>query len=102
MNLRQQLIFLRSASHSLQSDEIRDESLRLIRQGNPYDLLFFSELSDPAWLPILQRNGFFSELPRPTEDPDGAPRYPRHLPLFALKKVAKVAPQQVNELLESL
>src|SRR2546423_1752555 len=101
MSLIDQLRVLRSAAHSLDQTVDRRACLDLVRQGSPYDQFFFSEVSDPRWLPPLKEAGFFAHLPE-QETREGVVRYPRHLPLIALFRLAGNAPADVVSVLETL
>ena len=88
MSLRDDLLFLRAAARAFYGSEEVSKCFSLIRHGSPYDQLFFSELSDPQWLPILSEEGYFRRLPVPVTTEDGTTRYPWHLPLQGLLKIA--------------
>ena len=69
----------------------------------PYDELFFGELSDTKWLPILTERGFFRCLPLSLNADDGTmPRNPWHLPLQCLPRFAAQIPKEVARLLQSM
>jgi hypothetical protein len=102
MTLKDELLLLRSAARSFTQTENTAHCLDLIRRGNPHQNFFFSELSDPAWIPLLVEAGFFAQLPGPITITDGSIRYVGHPPLFALAKLAKVAPVDVVQVIESL
>lgn len=101
MTLIDNLRWLKTAAHSFSETTDVPKCFALVREGNPYDQMFFGELSDPQWLPALSGAGFFSRLPTPTVTSTGV-QYPRHLPLFGLSKVATAAPEKVTLILEGL
>src|SRR4030095_12809154 len=102
MSLRDKLLALRVAAHSFSETPNPSEFLSLVREGHPYDQLFFSELSDSQWLPLLKQAGYFSRLPSREVNAEGWVSYPRHLPLYGLKRIAQTAPQQAAQILEEL
>ena len=101
MSLREELLFLRAAARMMGDPAAQEKCFRLLRQGAPYDQLFFGELSDPDWLPVLTERGFFRCLPLAYEV-DGIARHPWHLPLQSLTTLAGQAPRTVAQLLRSM
>src|ERR1700719_3123741 len=102
MSLKDQLRFLKAAAHSFANVTNPADSIALISVGSPYSEMFFTELSDPRWLPLLRSEGFFSQLPGSIRTPEGITRYPQHLPLSGLPRVADSAPALVTEILTQL
>jgi hypothetical protein len=99
MSLREKLNRIRQEAHSLDSCPQPDVLVDLIEEGNPWDLMFFRELRDPRWLPILQRAGFFDRLPTTIIDLEGRETYPYSLPLTGLYNIAEAAPVDVTRTL---
>ena len=77
------------------------DCIALVRSGNPYDLMFFSELSDPRWLPLLRGAGAFENLPTTVVRGDTT-YYARAVPLIGLAKLAPIASADVVDILASL
>ena len=101
MTLQNALQLLRTAAHSFDAVERQMDCIALVRSGNPYDLMFFSELSDPRWLPLLRGSGAFENLPTTVVRGDTT-YYARAVPLIGLAKLAPVAPADVVDILASL
>jgi hypothetical protein len=99
MSLRAQLLFLRAAARSFEIADV-DDCIRLVRTGRPHAQLFFSEIVDPRWLPILAGAGFFISFPGVLKDADGSTRYSWHPPLECLLKLASLVPHEVTSVLE--
>jgi hypothetical protein len=98
-DLQNSLIFLKVAAESMPSPDKIGEALSLISRGTPFDQLFFEKLNDPAWLPILVRQGYFSKLPGIQTIEGGRQGYPYHLPLIGLARLAEKAPHAVSSIL---
>jgi hypothetical protein len=98
-DLQNSLIFLKAAAESMPSPDKIGEALSLISRGTPFDQLFFEKLNDPAWLPILVRQGYFSKLPGIQTIEGGRQSYPYHLPLIGLARLAEKAPHAVSSIL---
>ena len=98
-DLQNSLIFLKAAAESMPSPDKIGDALSLISKGPPFDQLFFEKLNDPAWLPILVRQGFFSKLPGIQAIEGGRQSYPYHLPLIGLVRLAEKAPHAVSSIL---
>ena len=101
MTLQKQLQLLRTAAHSFDAVERQLDCIALVRSGNPYDVMFFSELSDPRWLPLLRGAGAFENLPTTVVRGDTT-YYARAVPLIGLAKLAPIAPADVVDVLASL
>ena len=101
MKLRNELQLLRTAARSFDAIDRRNDCIELVRSGNPYDLMFFSELLDPRWLPLLRRAGMFEKLPRTVVRGDRK-FFARAVPLIGLATLAPIAPAEVVDVLESL
>src|SRR5215831_16925732 len=101
MKLKQELQFLRAAAHSYETVQNPNDCVALIKRGTPYDLAFFSELSDSRWLPVLQTARVFRNMPT-TVTRGEATYYARHVPLIGLANLAPSAPTEVVAILESL
>lgn len=93
------LKFLKAAAESMPSPDKIGKTLSLISKGTPFDQLFFEKLNDPAWLPILMRNGYFSNLPGIQTIEGGRQKFPYHLPLIGLSRLAEKSPQAVSSIL---
>ena len=102
MSLIDQLIFLRSAARQHPSGDEAAEAISLVLLGNPYDQLFFSELSDPEWLSALVSAGCFVHLPIPIRHDDGSISYRSSLPLIGLARLAPRAPAEVTRIISTL
>jgi hypothetical protein len=74
----------------------------MLDEGPPYTDLFFSELTDPAWLADLTSGGCFKRLPAPIQHKDGSVSYPRSLPLHGLTRLAPHAPAEVAHIISNL
>src|SRR5438876_470644 len=101
MTLQKQLQLLRTAAHSFDAVERQLDCIALVRSGNPYDVMFFSELSEPRWLPLLRGAGAFENLPTTVVRGDTT-YYARAVPLIGLAKLAPIAPADVVDVLASL
>lgn len=94
MTLQAQLDWLRSAAITLPDGEGVSRALALVASGAPNDELFFGELKDAAWLPILERNGYFSKPLVDQTEPDRRTIFRNRLPLFALARFSETTPSQ--------
>jgi hypothetical protein len=101
MKLKDELQLLRAAAHSYDAVENHNDCLALIQRGSPYDLAFFTELSDARWLPSLQATGVFANVPT-TFTRGEVTYYARHVALFGLANLAQTAAADVVVILESL
>ena len=101
-NLHDELIALKMAAESMPAPKEIRNILRLVSRGAPFDQLFFEQLNDPSWLPILHRFGYFSNLPGIQTIEGGRQVYPYHLPLIGLSRLAGKAPQAVSSILAKL
>src|SRR5262249_16699615 len=70
-------------------------------RGAPYDLMFFSELSDPKWVPLLSDAGVFANVPTTVTRGD-VTYYARHVPLIGLAKLAAIAGAEGVAILQTL
>lgn len=102
MKLNQQLALIRDAAHSIEAVQDPSEIIGLVSQGKPFDLLFFSQLTEPRWLPLLISRGFFSKLPSSEKGDDGAETHPHANELRGLRSLAANAPDEVLRIIESL
>jgi len=102
MKLNQQLALVRDAAHSIEAIQDPSEIIGLVSQGNPFDLLFFNQLTDPKWIPLLISRGFFSKLPSIEKGGEGIDTYPHSNELRGLRSLAAYAPDEVLRILESL
>src|ERR1035441_6059411 len=93
---------LKLAAESMPSPDKIGGVLALLSKGAPYEQLFFEKLNDQSWLPVLDRCGFFSNLPEAKRTVSGALQYPFHIPLFGLARLAPIAPQAVTGILAQL
>src|ERR1051326_43455 len=101
MKLQHELQLLRKAAQSFDAVQEHGDCLALVRSGNPYDVMFFSQLSDARWLPLLRAANVFQKLPKKVVHGDMT-YYPRAVPLIGLAKLAPVAPADVVSTLEAL
>lgn len=62
----------------------------------------FDKMDNPAWLPMLEKKGFFDNLPGPEPSENGSLVYRHHLPLMVLTRLAGSAPQAVSDILLKL
>lgn len=99
MTLQAQLVWLKSAANTLPNAEGVSRALALVASGAPNDELFFGELKDAAWLPILERNGYFSRPLSDQADSDRRNNYRNRLPLFALARFSETSPFQATAIL---
>lgn len=102
MKLNQQLALVRDAAHSIEAVQDPSEIIGLVSQGSPFDLLFFSQLTDPKWLPNLISRGFFSKLPSIENREEGHEPHPHSNELRGLRSLVANAPDEVLRILESL
>lgn len=102
MSLKRELRALRIAAKTAPPPEERGYYLQLVDSGPPYADLFFSELTDPAWLADLTVGGYFERLPTPIQHDDGSVSYPRSLPLHGLTRLAPHAPTEVAHIISDL
>lgn len=102
MSLINKLTFLRKASHQHPSEAEVRQALDLVSSGSPFDELFFSEISDPAWLMDLERAEFFSHIPPPIRHDDGSISYPRMLSLLGLTRLAPMRPSDAARIIADL
>ncbi len=102
MKLNQQLALIRDAAHSIDAVQDPSEIIGLVSQGNPFDLLFFTQLTEPKWIPLLISKGFFSKLPSIEKGDEGTETYPHSNELRGLRSLAANAPDEVLRILESL
>ena len=92
---------LKSAAETMPGPEGVESALALVSKGSPFDQLYFEKLNDSAWLPILSRCGYFSDLPA-KKQAAGREVYPFHLPLIGLTRLAEKAPHAVVSILANL
>jgi hypothetical protein len=78
------------------------EVLSMVGRGSPYQELFFSEINDPRWLPLLENKGYFLNFPEMEIDAEGRQRYRHHYPLFALIRIAEIDPEAVTNILKKI
>jgi len=102
MKLKEKLVLIRDAAISIKAAQHQEEIIEWVRSGHPFDLLFFSELNDARWLPVLVSSGFFSSLPSVEKRGDGSMTYPRSTALRGLAKLASQSPDDALVILESL
>jgi hypothetical protein len=102
MTLDQELRTLKSDAHSFEDAPSPMETLALVKSGAPYEQMFFENLSDPQWLPVLRDTGHFSTLPEKEQRPDGTTIYPRSLQLRGLLNLVSNAPEEALKILEDL
>src|SRR4051812_42906466 len=100
-DLQKQLLALKAAAEKMPAPEAVKSILPLIAKGAPFDQLFFEKLNDPAWLPVLSRGGYFSNLPETKKEADRE-IHPYHLPLIGLTRLAEKAPLAVMSVLANL
>jgi hypothetical protein len=100
MKLKNQLQFVRANAHTFNTERVA-ECLDLVLRGSPYDLMFFSELSERRWLPRLREAGVFENLPGTVVRGDQT-YYARHVPLIGLEKLAPIAPSEIVDILQRL
>lgn len=63
---------------------------------------FFDKLENPDWLPILDQEGLFNNLPGPEPTDNGRIMYRHHLPLMVLTRLAGIVPRAVTDILIKL
>ncbi len=102
MKLTIQLAHIQKACASIDAVESAGEILKMVSLGTPFDIFFFQNLSDPAWIPELATHGYFDTLPTTETKSDGTVIYARSLPLRGLSNLAAKAPSEVLRILESL
>jgi hypothetical protein len=102
MKLTIQLAHIQKACASIDAVESAGEILKMVSLGTPFDIFFFQNLSDPAWIPELATHGYFDTLPTTETKSDGTIIYVRSLPLRGLSNLAAKAPSEVLRILESL
>src|ERR1022692_2694676 len=100
--LRSELLALKVGAESMPAPNEIGRILSFVSKGTPYDQFFFEKLNDPAWLPVLDSNGYFSNLPSIKTIQGGSQLYPHHLPLIGLARLAKSAPLAVTSILVKL
>lgn len=101
MKLQQQLAFLREAARNFPGPQRAEEALALVFSGHPFDWLFFSEISDPAWITVLNLHGVFRKVPEPIKHEDGSTSFPRPLSLQGLTRLAPKAPEAAAKIIEN-
>ncbi len=69
------------------------------RRGANY-IFFFSEVSDPSWIPVLREQGYFFHPPNVEDLGDGRITLPNWWPMRYLTRVAKMATPEVLEIIE--
>jgi hypothetical protein len=102
MSLYTQLENVKAAAKAKPDRSAAQDILALVKQGPPFDDLFFTQISDPTWLPLLSSGGFFENWPEPESAGDGRIIYKHHVPLMGLARLAKLAPVEVTNLLVKL
>ncbi len=102
MNLDKELLALKVAAISIDEAISKSETLISIRKGNPFDQIFFENLSDPRWLPPLREAGCFATLPDEKVNSDGTTTFPRSLAIRGLQNLTESAPGEVLDILEVL
>lgn len=102
MSLKRDLQALRIAARTAPPSEKRGFFLHMVESGPPFSDLFFSELTDPAWLADLTSAGYFERLPTPIVYEDGSVSYPKSLPLHGLTRLAPQAPAEVAQIISNL
>ena len=71
------------------------------RRGANYKL-FFTEASQPIWIPILRERGYFSNPPNADEIDEGESDNPYWWPMHYLSRVATADPDSVSAVLLEL
>lgn len=75
---------------------------KLISYKGANFIFFFEKLDNPLWLKPLDEHGFFDDLPEPEPTEDGKVKYPVHIPLIGLAKLAGTDPKGVSSILAKL
>lgn len=65
-------------------------------------IFFFDKLNNSEWLSPLAERGHFANLPGPEPTTDGRIVFRIHIPLFALTRLADIAPKPVTSILLNL
>ena len=60
--------------------------------GERTGLYFFEHATDASWIPILEKRGYFAELPKAKTIEDGRVTFPFWRPIFYLERVSVTAP----------
>jgi hypothetical protein len=99
MTLRTELKELKKAAHVMPGPDAVLPTLERVKLGGPYDELFFAELRDTGWLPVLEQHGFFAGIPEKDSATSPRARYSERLPFLALARLAEVAADAVTAIL---
>lgn len=88
------------------NEEPQDSDVAYLSSNIPHNQItyerLFTKLDDPKWLSILNKGGFFKELPSPEYgNHEGSPtvRYPQWPAVVYLKKMATIDPNTVTQIL---
>jgi hypothetical protein len=102
MSLFSELEDLKAAANVMPPENKALEALSMVDRGSPYQELFFSEICDARWLPLLESKGYFMNFPEMEVDAEGRQRYRHHYPLFALIRIAEIDPEAVSNILKKI
>ena len=69
-----------------------ERMLSLIERRGANWALFFEHATDASWIPILEKRGYFAELPKAKTIEDGRVTFPFWRPIFYLERVSVTAP----------
>jgi hypothetical protein len=83
------------------SAENAEDVIDIINLGEPYDVYFYQNIADPAWIPILVEKSKFSNIPGPISTVNET-TYLRFLPLIGLSHVANSIPDLTIKILADL
>ena len=76
--------------------------LTLINRRGANFSFFFEHVSDAAWIPILEKEGYYSHPPTSEPIDEDRSEFPIWIPVKYLSKVAKDAPSEVVRILSNL
>jgi hypothetical protein len=102
MSLHEDLQSIRASAKKRPAGDAARSALDLVERGSPYAELFFGEIEDPSWLPLLEERGFFSKLPESVVTAEDGVLQRPHLPLLALIRLAPKASEAVTNILAKL
>ena len=97
---QQEILSILNLPDTSESDVSR--LLTLIKRRGANYSFFFEHVSDAAWIPILEREGYFSHPPSSEPIDEDRSEFPIWIPVKYLSKVAKDAPSEVARILSNL
>ena len=77
-----------------------ERMLELVERRGANYIFFFSEASDPSWVPVLKERGYFLHPPDVEDLGDGRANFPNWWPMRYLARMAKLATAEVLEIIE--